>query len=120
MAGQVEKMVLRLRLVFYRSGGCWMAHCLETDLIGRGTTREEAMESLTELTATQIQESVLNGNVENIFQAADPVYQQMFFVQGPKAYGKVEHYELENKPRTGHVELWGYEVHEYEGQLTYA
>ena len=32
-----------VRVVFYREDGEWVAHCLEFDLIGDGTTKQEAL-----------------------------------------------------------------------------
>ena len=35
-----------VRVVFYREDGEWVAHCLEFDLIGDGTTKQEALSRL--------------------------------------------------------------------------
>lgn len=35
-------------------GGEWAAHCLETDLVGRGRSMDEAIKNLTELTEMQL------------------------------------------------------------------
>ena len=43
----VELFDISLRVVFYKEGGRWIAHCLQFDLLGDGRTKEKALESLT-------------------------------------------------------------------------
>src|SRR5690242_9538251 len=45
---------LSLRVLGYRDGREWAAHCLETDLVGRGRTFEQALAHLMELTEMQV------------------------------------------------------------------
>lgn len=108
-------MKLKFRAVFYRLDGWWMAHCLETDLIGRGKTREEALDMLGDMTASQVQFSISKGNLSNIFQPADPEFFQMFFAGKNCAVGTVEVEKLGPAKLDG-VTLEPFETHEYHGQ----
>lgn len=45
---------MAFRVLGYRQGGAWAAHCLETDLVGRGRTFAAAIEELKDLTVAQI------------------------------------------------------------------
>lgn len=43
-----------LRVLGYREERSWVAHCLETDLVGHGRTFEDALADLEELTEMQL------------------------------------------------------------------
>jgi hypothetical protein len=45
---------IRLRIYGYKVGKEWAAHCLETDLVGRGKNFAQAMDELRELTEMQV------------------------------------------------------------------
>ncbi|HVX86268.1 MAG TPA: hypothetical protein VH253_15905 [Phycisphaerae bacterium] len=89
---------LALRAVLYQDAGRWLAHCLEMDLIGEGVTREEALDSLSESIHMQVEFSVENNNVANIFQPADARYLQMFAAGQdlPHAQFRVEAFSDQN------------------------
>jgi len=59
-----------LRVVFYKEDGDWIAHCLECDLIGHGATREAALECLTEAIVLQLEFSIEQDNIDNLFRPA--------------------------------------------------
>jgi predicted RNase H-like HicB family nuclease len=67
-----------LRVVFYKEGGSWLAHCLEFDLIGDGTSKEEALGSLREAIVLQLEATVEHDNPKNLFTPADGQYFAMF------------------------------------------
>jgi predicted RNase H-like HicB family nuclease len=60
-----------LRIVFYPEAGSWVAHCLEFDLAGDGTTKEAALMELSEAIRLQIEATVEHGNFRNLFTPAD-------------------------------------------------
>lgn len=53
--------------------GGWVVHCLETDLVGEGRTREEAFLRLVELTNMQIGFAIHKKNLKLIYHPA-PTY----------------------------------------------
>jgi predicted RNase H-like HicB family nuclease len=62
---------IALRIVCFREGDAWFAHCLEFDLIGDGPTKAEALEELADAIRIQIEFSIEHGNVSNLFSPAD-------------------------------------------------
>ncbi len=62
----------RLHIVFYKEDDAWIAHCLEFDLAGDGKTKEDAVSSLNESIAIQVDETLRSGNLDNLFFPADP------------------------------------------------
>ena len=67
-----------LRIVFYRDGQDWVAHCLEFDLMGDGATQPEALDQLSEAIALQIESTLEAGNPRNLFKPADGRFFAMF------------------------------------------
>lgn len=68
-----------LRIVLYRENGQWVAHCLELDVCGSGSTRPEALESLRESVFMQLKFSIEHDTPENFFRPAPSDIQQLFF-----------------------------------------
>src|SRR5437879_1923206 len=68
---QPRNLRVPLRVVFYREGEAWIAHCLEFDLAGDGITREDALDSLCDAVALQVQASLECNNPANLFTPAD-------------------------------------------------
>jgi len=66
-----RKLRVPLRVVFYREGESWIAHCLEFDLVGDGMTREDALDVLSDAIAMQAQASLECKNPANLFSPAD-------------------------------------------------
>ena len=66
-----EFLRLSFRILFYREDGSWVAHCLETDLVGVGETKPEAMAMLWDATAIQLEASLEWGNLANFFWPAE-------------------------------------------------
>lgn len=60
-----------LRIVFYKEVDSWVAHCLEFDLAGDGSSQDEALHSLCEAIAVQVEASVKYGCFDNLFTPAD-------------------------------------------------
>lgn len=82
----------RLRVVFYQESGRWLAHCLETDLIGDGLTRDEALGQLRLATQVHFQfvadNAKLEGlNLTNLFTPADPRVERLYFEVGDEDRG---------------------------------
>ena len=73
-----QALRIPIRTVFYREGDEWYAHCLEFDLVGSGLTKPEALTSLREAIAIQIEQSIERGNPANLFTPADGRLFQMF------------------------------------------
>jgi hypothetical protein len=62
---------ISLRVVCFREGDAWFAHCLEFDLIGDGPTPESAIMQLSEAIRIQMEFSIENDNLNNLFSPAD-------------------------------------------------
>ncbi len=73
-----ETLRIPLRVIFYREGDRWIAHCLEFDLLGDGDTRQEAFRSLDTAIHVQIAVSLKYNNPANLFTPAEGKYHQMF------------------------------------------
>jgi len=78
-----------VQVVFYREDDCWVAHCLEFDLLGHGTTHEEALELLSGAIHTQVEASVDFDNSANLFSPADGKYFRMFAAGSDVAHGEI-------------------------------
>ena len=74
----MKNLRIPLRVVFYREGGQWVAHCLEFDLMGDGQTKEIAVERLSNAICLQVRESVESNNPDNLFSPAEGKYFAMF------------------------------------------
>jgi predicted RNase H-like HicB family nuclease len=74
----MKNLRIPLRIVFYRDGTDWVAHCLEFDLMGDGPTKEEALDLLGEAITLQLEASVKHKNPRNLFSPADGKYFEMF------------------------------------------
>ena len=88
--GSRKTLRVPLRVVFYREGGSWIAHCLEFDLLGDGTTKPEALETLFQAVVLQAQASVEHNNLANLFSPADGKYFRMYAAGVDVAMGLME------------------------------
>jgi len=79
-----------VRVVFYQEENLWVAHCLEFDLLGHGTTHEQALELLSEAIHTQVEASVEFENPANLFSPADGKYFRMFAAGSDAAHGAID------------------------------
>jgi predicted RNase H-like HicB family nuclease len=61
---------LLLRALIYRDDDCWVAHCLETDVVADGPTPAKAYASLLSLTNLQIAAALEEGDIRSIFRPA--------------------------------------------------
>jgi len=102
-----------IRIVFYREDNRWMAHCLEFDLLGDGTTREQALECLSGAIVAQIATSIEHNNPANLFSPAEGKYFQMFAEgKSPRAEGDLSfHLQVPSAP---HVVIEEPEFREYD------
>jgi predicted RNase H-like HicB family nuclease len=67
-----------LRVVFFREGGDWVAHCLEFDLAGDGATKEDAFQVLVDAIAIQLEATIQHDNPKNLFSPAPAEFLEMF------------------------------------------
>jgi len=79
-----------IRVVFYQEDNSWVAHCLEFDLLGHGTTQEQALELLNGAIHTQVEASQDFENSANLFSPADGKYFRMFAAGSDAAHGEVQ------------------------------
>ena len=68
---QARNLRVPIRVVFYVEGESWVAHCLEFDLVGDGSTKEEAIEALSTAIAIQVGATLEFENPANLFTPAD-------------------------------------------------
>ncbi len=69
---------LPLRVVCYREDGDWVAHCLEFDLCGHGSSKKQAAEMLETAIQIQVEQSLAHDNPRNLFNPADGEFFQRF------------------------------------------
>jgi predicted RNase H-like HicB family nuclease len=86
----MKPLRIPLRAVFFRESDAWVAHCLEFDLVGDGKTREEALDSLTEAIACQVEATLQNSNTANLFNPAEGKYFEMFAAGRDVAVGELK------------------------------
>jgi predicted RNase H-like HicB family nuclease len=75
---RARNLRVSLRVVFYVEGESWVAHCLEFDLVGDGSTKEEALEALSVAIAIQVNASLEFNNPANLFTPADGEFFQKY------------------------------------------
>jgi len=86
---EMETLRIPLRIVFYKDGSDWIAHCLEFDLCGDGTTEKEALERLSQAILIQLEASVKHRNFRNLFTPADGELFRRFAAGKTIAVGEV-------------------------------
>jgi hypothetical protein len=86
----MKPLRINLRIVFYKEGDIWAAHCLEFDLLGCGKTKKEALKLLCQAIVTQIEATVKYKNIKNLFSPADGKFFAMFAAGKDVAVGKLE------------------------------
>ena len=99
-----------IRTVFYRESDQWFAHCLEMDLIGEGSTKEEALAQLTTAIRIQVEASIEFKNMRNLVQPADGKYFAMFFAGKDSVIGHLNLLKI----RQNNVEIKEIEAREYD------
>ena len=106
-----------LRCVFYRSNDRWIAHCLEFDLLGSGETTASALEQLTEAIRIQIEFSLENHNLRNLFAPADAEIHRMFAAGKDVAEGALEFRFAPRGNDDESVEVERMDLREYEEEV---
>jgi hypothetical protein len=86
----MKQLRMPLRIVFYREGKNWIAHCLELDLVGHGQTKDEANHLLANAIGTQIEAGIKYGSLDNLFSPADKEYFAMFAAGKDVTIGTLE------------------------------
>ena len=66
----MHETTIPLNAVLFWEDGCWMAHAPEYDLLGDGSTRNEAMASLVEAILAQLEEAVVQDDMRILHHAA--------------------------------------------------
>jgi hypothetical protein len=102
----MKAMRIPLRIVFYRSEGVWIAHCLEFDLCGDGPTQEAAIAQLSDSIQIQVAQSLKHDNPRNLFSPADGEVFQKFAEGKDVAMGELH---LEIKPVSMEAQYREYE-----------
>jgi hypothetical protein len=69
---------LDLRILVYPEDSFWIAHCLETDLVAEGSSPKEAIEGLIDISNTQIEALLAEGDLNSLFSPAPPEIWRMF------------------------------------------
>lgn len=109
-----------LRAVLYQEDGLWIAHCLELDVVGDGTTQREALDQLTANIKAQIEESFQLGAQNTLFSSAEPEILRMFFAGEHHAYTNTLEFVIDEP---GTDDRWSFDnlqVHQYENDAATA
>jgi hypothetical protein len=69
---------ISVRVLLSRDDNRWVAHCLEFDLLGDGSTKVEAIRQLWQAIGIQVEESKRLNNRANLFNPAPPIYWERF------------------------------------------
>jgi predicted RNase H-like HicB family nuclease len=85
----MKTLSIPLRVVLYKEQADWIAHCLEFDVCGDGTTKKQALQSMAIAIQIQIEQSIKHGNSKNLFSPADGQLFQMFAAGKQVAIGKL-------------------------------
>jgi len=95
-------------VVFYREDDCWIAHGLEFDLVGHGSTKQESLGLLLKHIRAQVADSFASGNLENLFfPAPGEIFDR--FATGTPDDRAVGHVVFESEQ----LELEGIQAREY-------
>ena len=73
MKKKASSQSIPLRVLGYEEDGEWLAHCLETDLVGTGSDFEEALAALRELTEMQLSFALFRGQL-SLFHKPAPTW----------------------------------------------
>lgn len=72
MRKRAARSSMTLRVLGYKEGKGWAAHCLETNLVGRGRSFEVAVKDLLELTEMQVSFAVQKNQTNLLDHPAPP------------------------------------------------
>jgi hypothetical protein len=113
-----EKLRLGLRVVFYREGSLWIAHCLEMDVMGHDRDKTKALDKLIDALSLQISASIRENNHANIFMPADGRFFEMYAAGDDIADMELVVDDILKfiKPKNG-VTIDKFETREYSGAL---
>jgi len=78
MAVRKELIRLDLSILGYQESGKWLAHCLEMDVIGYGSTFKDALKHVDELIEMQVSFAVSQGHPHTMLNPAPPKYWALF------------------------------------------
>jgi len=109
-----ETFKVPLRIVFYKEGDSWIAHCLEFDLIGDGHTETDALSNLCDAIVIQVEASMQHGNPANLFAPADGKYLAMFAAGHKNTIGMLKIVEIVERLKSSSPVIDGVETRRYE------
>ncbi len=81
-----------LKILLFKNGEEYVAHILDFDLVGTGTTREEALKEVSDSAAAQIAYALEHNNVNGLFHHAP---QECY-----EKWEKAEQYHMRYIPKT--------------------
>lgn len=73
-----KKWRLSFRMVVYREGKYWFAHCLDMDIVAEGDSPTEALADCLRLMAFQIEAATDDAEFRSLFRPAPPEYWELF------------------------------------------
>jgi len=78
MVRAARNLRISLRAIIYREDDCWVAHCLEMDIVSEGSGPQDALRNLDDLCGLQIKVALEEGDLESIFKPAPPEIWKMY------------------------------------------
>src|SRR4051812_11318382 len=85
----MKSLGIPLRVVLYKSGLDWVAHCLEFDICGDGPTKKHALANMVVALQIQVEQSINHGNPSNLFTPAHGKLFKMFAAGKQVEIGKL-------------------------------
>ena len=92
----MKPLRISLRVIFYKEGKLWIAHCLEFDLMGHGRRKKDAFGMMAKAISVQVATSIKHNNPRNLFSPADGKFFAMFAAGKDVAAGRVELEAVQN------------------------
>jgi hypothetical protein len=86
----MKPLRISLRVVFYKEGKLWIAHCLEFDLLGHDRMKKDALRMMSKAIAVQVAASIKHNNPRNLFSPADGKIFAMFAAGKDVVAGKLD------------------------------
>ncbi len=79
----MRQLNVPLQVICYLDDGIWVAHALEFDLIGTGSTPAESLSQMADALDAQVRATVESGSWANLFKPADGQYFARFAAGQP-------------------------------------
>src|SRR5437879_2928025 len=75
-----DGLKITLSAIIYREDDCWLAHCLEMDIVAEGKNLIDAWRNLDDLCTLQVKVALEVGDLESIFKPAPAEFWKMFWI----------------------------------------